>query len=227
MDDLKKKGSATTSSCIHVIEVNLSTSDSWVLDTDFGSHICTNVQGLKRSRILAKGEVDLWVGNGVRVTALVVRSYDITLPSGLVLSLKNCYYVPTMSRNIISISCLDKIGFEFIIRNNKCSIYYDDVFYGYTPRTHGLYVLDIEDTNEKSIYNINTKKFKSNDLNTTYLWHCRLGHKNENACRNSINMDFWILLILNHLKYVNLVYWEKWLRHPSLDTVRELMTYWA
>ena len=128
---------------------------------------------------MAKGEVDLRVGNGARVAALAVGTYDITLPSGLVLSLENYYYVPTMSSNIISVSCLDKIGFEFIIRNNKCSIYHDDVFYGYAPRTHGLYVLDIEDTNEKSIYNINTKKFKSNDLNTTYLWHCRLGHINE------------------------------------------------
>ena len=74
-----------------------------------------------------------------------------------------------MSRNIIFISCLEKNGFEFIIGNNKCSIYHDKIFYRYTPRNHGLYVLDIEDTNEKSIYNINTKKFKYNDLNTTYL----------------------------------------------------------
>ena len=122
---------------------------------------------------MAKGEVDLRVGNGARVAALAVGTYDMTLPSGLVLSLENCYYVPTMSRNIISVSCLDKIGFEL------CSIYHDDIFYGYAPRPHGLYVLDIEDTNEKSIYNINTKKFKSNDLNTTYLWHYRLGHINE------------------------------------------------
>ena len=128
---------------------------------------------------MAKGEVNLRVGNGARVAALAVGTYDITLPRALVLGLKNCYYVPTMSRNIISVSCLDKIGFEFIIRNNKCSIYHGDVFYGYAPRTHGLNILDIEDTNEKSIYNINTKKFKSNDLNITYLWHYRLGHINE------------------------------------------------
>ena len=44
---------------------------------------------------------------------------------------------------------------------------------------NGLYIMNIEDTNEKSIYNINTKKFKSNDLNTTYLWHCHLGHVNK------------------------------------------------
>ena len=39
----KKKGSETTSSCIYVIKVNLSTSVSWVLDIRCGSHICVNV----------------------------------------------------------------------------------------------------------------------------------------------------------------------------------------
>ena len=72
-----------------------------------------------------------------------------------------------------------KKGFEFIIRNNKCNIYHDNIFYGYAPRTSGLYVLNIEDTTEKSIYNIELKTIKSNDLSTTYLWHCRLGHINE------------------------------------------------
>ena len=80
---------------------------------------------------------------------------------------------------ILFVSCLDKKGFEFIIRNNKCNIYHDNIFYGYAPRTSGLYVLNVEDTSEKSIYNIESKKIKSNDLNTTYLWHCRLGHINE------------------------------------------------
>ena len=84
-----------------------------------------------------------------------------------------------MCRNIIYVSCLDKDGFEFIIRNNKCSISHNNILYGYAPRSSGLYILNVEDTNEKSIYNINAKKFKSNDLNSTYLWHCRLGHINE------------------------------------------------
>ena len=76
MEDLKKKkGSETTSSGIYVIEVNLSTSVSWVLDTDCRSHICVNVQGLKNNRSLAKGEVDLQVGNGARVAALAVGTY--------------------------------------------------------------------------------------------------------------------------------------------------------
>ncbi|KAG8633862.1 hypothetical protein MANES_18G141045v8 [Manihot esculenta] len=50
----KKKSSETTTSGIYVIDINLSISTSWVLDTGCGSHICTNVQGLKRSRKLKR-----------------------------------------------------------------------------------------------------------------------------------------------------------------------------
>ena len=30
----------------------------------------------------------------------------------------------------------------------------------------------------QSVYNIDTKRVKTNELNPTYLWHCRLGHAN-------------------------------------------------
>ncbi|KAK2372365.1 secreted RxLR effector protein [Trifolium repens] len=171
----KKKGVAPTTSGIFVIEINLSTSTSWVLDTGCGSHICTNVQELKESRELAKGEVDLRVGNGARVAALAVGTYNLSLPSGLIIQLKNCYYVPAISRNIISVSCLDKFGFSFMIKNNCCSIYLNDIFYANAQMYNGLYVLDLE----TPVYNINTKRMKPNELNPSYLWHCRLGHINE------------------------------------------------
>ena len=178
LEDLKKKkGSETsTTSGIFVIEVNLSTSTSWVLDTGCGSHICTNVQELKKSRTLTKGEVDLRVGNGARVAALAVGTYHLTLPTGLIIELEDCYFVPAISRNIISVSCLDKKGFSFLIKDNSCSIYLNEMFYGSAQLINGLYILNLD----TPIYNINTKRFKSNDLNPTYLWHCRLGHINEN-----------------------------------------------
>lgn len=120
--------------------------------------------------------MDLRVGNGAKVVALAVGTYCLTLPSGVVIELDNCYYVPAISRNIISVSCLDKKGFSFIIKNNSCSIYLNEMFYFSAKLSNGLYVLDLD----TPIYNINTKRFKSNDMNHTYLWHCRLGHINEN-----------------------------------------------
>ena len=74
------------------------------------------MQGLKRSRQLKKGEVSLRVGNGAKVAALAVGSYELTLPSRILLVLDNCYYVPTMCRNIISVSCLDNDGFLLLLR---------------------------------------------------------------------------------------------------------------
>ena len=145
LEDLKKKKSSeATTSSIYVIEVNLSTSASWVLDTGCGSHIYVNVQGLRCSRSLTKGEVDLRVGNGARVAVLAVGVYDLTLPSGLLFQLKNCYYVPAVSRNIISVSCLDVDGFHFIIKNNIFSIYNADIFYGNAHLSNGPYVLSLE-----------------------------------------------------------------------------------
>ncbi|PNX85475.1 copia protein (gag-int-pol protein), partial [Trifolium pratense] len=176
LEDKKNGNVASTSSGINVIEINMSTSTSWVLDTGCGSHICTNVQDLGTSRALAKGEVDLRVGNGAKVAALAVGTYDLTLPSGLIIQLLNCYYVPAISRNIISVSCLDKCGFSFIIKNKCCSIYLDNILYANAIMINGLYILDLD----MPVYNINAKRIKPNELNPTYLWHCRLGHINEN-----------------------------------------------
>jgi hypothetical protein len=64
-------------------------------------------------------------------------------------------------------------GYEIIIKNKRCSIYYNGIFYTHCPLVNGLYVLDHED---KSVYNINTKRDRLNDLNPTFI---RLGHINE------------------------------------------------
>ena len=69
------------------------------------------MQELQRSKTLAKGEVDLRVENGAKVAALAIGIYYLSLPSWLVLELENCLYMPAICRNIISVSCLDKIGF--------------------------------------------------------------------------------------------------------------------
>ena len=86
--------------------------------------------GANNSRKIDKGDVDLRVANGARVAALAVGSNHLSLSSGLVLILNNCYYVPCLSKNIISISCLVEQGFEITINKSKgCSIYLDGIFY--------------------------------------------------------------------------------------------------
>jgi hypothetical protein len=122
--------------------------------------------------------LDVRVGNGAKVAVMAVGTYHLSLPSGLVLKLNNCYCIPALSKNIISSSYLEEVdGYGIVINNKYCIIYYSDILYDHCPLVNGLYILDLED---KSVYNINAiKRLRPNDLNFTFIWHCRLGHINE------------------------------------------------
>ena len=81
------------------------------------------MQGLVRTRRV--GEIDIRVGNKARVAALEVATMQLQLqlPSGFILELNNCYYIPALSRNIISASCLMSQGYEFNLKDNGCSFF--------------------------------------------------------------------------------------------------------
>jgi hypothetical protein len=99
--------------------------------------------------------LDVRVSNGAKVAAIAVGTYHLSLPSRLVLELNNCYCIPSLCKNIISSLCLEEVdGFEIIIKNKRCSIYYNGIFYAYCPLVNGLYILDLED---KSVCDINGK----------------------------------------------------------------------
>ena len=128
---------------------------------------------LKRVRWFARDEVDIRIGNGAKVAAWSIGVYPLMMPSGLMLELNNCYYVPALNKKIISSSCLEDDGYDFIIKNECCSIFMNDLYYGRCPVENGLYVLDLESA---KINSINTKRIHLNNSNPTYLWYCHLGH---------------------------------------------------
>jgi hypothetical protein len=164
----KKKGSETSASDINVIEINIAVSSSgtWVFDTRSMIHSCKLLQGLSLTRRCAKGELDIRIHNGAKVAAIAVGTFHLPLPLGLVLELNNCYYIPALCKNMISSSWLEEVdGYEIIIKNKCCLIYYNGIFYAHYPLVNGLYVLDLEG---KSIYNINAKRARLNDLNPTF-----------------------------------------------------------
>ena len=146
---------APTPSGIYVIEVNtVSYANLWVLDTGCGSHICTDMQGLRDSRKLTKGESDLRLGNGARVAVVAIRTYVLNLLSGFCLHLDNCFCVPSLTKNIIYVSCLNKKGFHLKFCDNSCHIMLNDVFYAGGTLSNGIYILDMSNP----ILNINDNK---------------------------------------------------------------------
>jgi hypothetical protein len=144
---LKNRGSKSTSKLgtltIYVMDILIADSfiNSWVFDTGLVVHICNSMQGLTRSSSVARGEVDFRVGNNARVAELSVGTMQLHLSSGFIMELNNCYFVPSLSRNIISPSCLMMDGYLFASENNGCVISKNDMFMASAPIKIGLFFL--------------------------------------------------------------------------------------
>src|SRR4051812_24815999 len=109
--------------------------------------IVTRNRCCRNRRKLAKNEVTMCVGNGSKVDVIAVSTLPLHLPSGLVLYLNNCYLVPVLSMNIISVSCLLRDGYLFKSENNGCSIYMSNMFNAHAPMIDGLFLLNLDYSN--------------------------------------------------------------------------------
>ena len=67
------------------------------------------------------------------------------MPFGKTIELNNCYYLPVLIRNIISIPMLLEQGYEINFKGNGCFIFHSNEFYGTRRLTNGLIVLDVND----------------------------------------------------------------------------------
>ena len=91
---------------------------------------------------------------------------QLHLPSGFVLELNKCYVVPSLSRNIVSPSCLMKDGYSFVSENNGCAISKNNMFVAFASIVNGIFILNLDDS---PICNINAKRPRLADLNPTYI----------------------------------------------------------
>ncbi|GJS76489.1 chrysanthemyl diphosphate synthase [Tanacetum coccineum] len=176
MKNKKQVGSASSSG-IFTIELFSFPNKSWVYDTGCGTHICITKQGLRGARKLKQGDLYLYVGNGVRAQVEAIGSYDLVLPNGLMICLDNCHYAPSITRSVVSVSRLVENGFVQCFTDYGISVSRNNVLYFNAIPSNGIYEIDMSNSvpNDNSIYNVSNKRVKHN-LDSTYLWHCRLAH---------------------------------------------------
>ncbi|GJZ57921.1 retrotransposon protein, putative, ty1-copia subclass [Tanacetum coccineum] len=92
----------------------------------------------------------------------------------------NCHYAPTITRGVVSVSRLVDNGFVQCFTDYGISVSKNGVLYFNAVSRNGIYEIDMHDLvpNVNSIYNVSNKRVKHN-LDSTYLWHCRLAHINK------------------------------------------------
>nr|GEY01038.1 hypothetical protein [Tanacetum cinerariifolium] len=134
-----------------------------------------------RSRKLKPRALSLYVGDGHCTTVEAIGDYHLCLTSGLDLILHICHYAPSITRGIVSSSCLYKDGFVNHFENDNSTFVFKNnmIYFNAIPRDD-IYeiVVSSSNTNESFVYVITNKRANLN-LDSALLWHCRLGHVNK------------------------------------------------
>nr|GEY28888.1 hypothetical protein [Tanacetum cinerariifolium] len=133
---------------------------------------------LKKKKLKLKpGDLSLYVGNGQREAVKAIGVFYLCLPIGLEIVLNNCHYAPSITRGVISVSCLYEDGFINRFVNNIIQVSRNIMVSFSTILRDGIYEIDLSNsyTNDSYMYVVNNKRAKL-DSDSALLWHCRLGH---------------------------------------------------
>ncbi|KAM1231132.1 hypothetical protein ACFX2F_041302 [Malus domestica] len=139
------------------------------------------------------------MGNRVKAPVEAVGTFRLILDIGYCLDLFQTLYVPSCSRNLVSVSKLDRNGFFIKIGNECFSLYKKTSFVGSGILIGELYNLKLNNRFAETFFtlhhNVGTKRSLNNE-NSSFLWHKRLGHISreglERLVKNEIlpNLDF-------------------------------------
>ncbi|KAA0036921.1 ty1-copia retrotransposon protein [Cucumis melo var. makuwa] len=164
-----------------IVEANLiENKTDWILDTGASRHFCTNRELLHDYEDTADGEC-VFMGNSATAGVIGKGKVILKLTSSKTLSLSNVLYVPSLRRNLVSGSLLNRAGLKIVLEGDKVVLTKNGDFVGKGYLSNGLFVL-------------NTISMNANASSSTYLiesanlWYGRLGHVNFASIRKLKDM---------------------------------------
>jgi len=83
------------------------------------------------------------VANGVQAYVEAVGDVSLELVDGFMLVLRDVLYVPSLQRNLNSVSRLDNDGYDCHFRDGKCEIRFNNACVGVYYQTNQLYLLSL------------------------------------------------------------------------------------
>ena len=111
MKHLLKKGEDTITFIDETLYLSYDKS-TWWIDSGATIHVANSLQGSSTRRTLQRGERWLMVANGVTADVEATGELTLELDGGYKLHLHDVFYVPFLSKNLISVSCLADYGFD-------------------------------------------------------------------------------------------------------------------
>ncbi|KAH9667906.1 hypothetical protein KPL70_021226 [Citrus sinensis] len=185
----EKKGNLISLVCYESNMVHVS-HNTWWIDSGSTSHISNTMQGFLNHRKLMESERAIYSGNKMPSRVEAVGTYRLALNSGFVLDLDKTFYIPSFSRNLVSVSRLLPFGFGFNFLGTIFHLLKDSVIVGDGILDDGMFKLHLNPTFDFNLMtmhgNISVKRSALNEQ-SSMLWHKRLGRISIERIKRLVN----------------------------------------
>lgn len=169
-----------------ISEVNMvgSNPKEWWIDTGATRHVCSDKELYTTFEVVENGE-KLFMGNSATSEIKGQGKVVLKMTLGKELTLNNVLYVPKISKNLVSRSLLNKHGFRIVFESDKVIL-----------SKSGMFVEKYYVSDEMFKFNVMVVKPKMNNkvnasvylLESSNVWHGRLGHVNYDTLRRLVNL---------------------------------------
>ena len=200
--------------CAVISEVNLvgTNPQEWWIDTGATRHVCSVREHFSSYKPIVGGE-KMYMANSATSTIEGEGSIVLKMTSGKKVTLNNVLHVPELRKNLISGSVLSKHGFRIVFESDKVILSKSGMYVGKGYVVDGLFKMNVmvlrnemNKATTSSAYVIES----TNIVESTNVWHGRLGHVNFNSLRR--------ILKLNHIPF------DEIQKHNKCETCAEAKT---
>ncbi|CAM8925101.1 unnamed protein product [Rhodiola kirilowii] len=169
-----------------ISQLNLADSNpkEWWLDTGATHHICSNKNAFSELKLAETGE-KVYMGNSATSEVKGKGSVILKMTSGKELKLTNVSYVPDIRKNLVSGALLDAHGFKIVFESQKVVLSKNGMYVGRGYVKDGMWKLNVI-----AIKTINKESSSVYLLESSNLWHGRLGHVNYDSIRNLMKLNY-------------------------------------
>ena len=189
--------------------------NTWWIDSGSTIHISNTLQGMQNLRKPIPSEQCIYSGNKMRSHVEAVGTCSLVLSSGFILNLEKTFYIPSFSRNLISVSRLVPLGYSFKFYETSFSLFYKSNLIGNGTLSDGLFSIDLQNDATNNAMHVHTgiKRCVINE-DSSMLWHRRLGHISIQRIKRLVNDGVLSTLDFTDLRLVWTVLKESELISP-------------
>jgi hypothetical protein len=92
---------------------------SWWADSGATAHISNTMQGFKEIHKISDGASYIYMGNDAKAKIEGIGVFELKLNNGSTFDLVDYFYAPSLRRNLLSVSILEKLGYDFYFGNGQ------------------------------------------------------------------------------------------------------------